>query len=68
VDKIFSHPPFLASSDFHLFPALKKHLSEKNFDSDDKVKTEVKSWFRFKDTFFILTLVLKNWCHLTTNA
>jgi len=42
------HPPYspdLASSDFHLFLHLKKHLAGKKFDDDDEVHEEVMTWF-----------------------
>ena len=47
---ILDHPPYspdLASSDFHLFLHLKKHLAGKKFDDDDdEVQEEVMTWFK----------------------
>jgi len=45
---ILDHPPYspdLASSDFHLFLRLKKHLAGKMFDEDDEVQEEI-TWFK----------------------
>ena len=41
------HPPYspdLASSDYHLFPGLKKHLKGRNFSSDAKVIVAAEIW------------------------
>jgi len=50
------HPPFspeLASSDFHLFLHLKKHLAGKKFDDDDdEVQEEVVKWFKWQTADF----------------
>jgi histone-lysine N-methyltransferase SETMAR len=43
-----SHPPYspdLASSDFYLFPKLKKNLANKTLSSNEKVVKEVKNTF-----------------------
>jgi hypothetical protein len=40
------HSPDLAPSDFHLCPALKDHLSDHKFASDDDVKTAVMRWLK----------------------
>jgi len=40
------HSPDFASSDFHLFLHLKKHLAWKKFDDDDEVQEEVMMWFK----------------------
>ncbi|UYV82271.1 hypothetical protein LAZ67_21001522 [Cordylochernes scorpioides] len=51
--EIFTHPPYspdLASSDFHLFPALKLHLGGKHFANDDEVQAEANHWLRRQDT------------------
>ncbi|GFG28321.1 hypothetical protein Cfor_01703 [Coptotermes formosanus] len=43
----FEHPtysPDLASSDFHLFPALKECLGGRRFKNDEDVKDAVKGW------------------------
>jgi hypothetical protein len=42
----------LAPSDFHLFPALKDHLSGHRFASDDGVKTAVMRWLKSQGTEF----------------
>lgn len=58
--EIISHIPYssdLALCDFHLFPALKKHLSGKSFDNE--IKGEVKPDSDSQTCFFI-TLVFKN--------
>ena len=38
------YSPDLAPSDYFLFPALKRHLSETRFTSDDAVKTAAEKW------------------------
>ncbi|UYV70662.1 hypothetical protein LAZ67_8000195 [Cordylochernes scorpioides] len=46
---IFGHPPYspdLAPSDYHMFPALKKHLGGQKFASDNEVKEEVDKWLK----------------------
>ena len=46
---ILDNPPYspdLASSDFHLFLHLKKHLAGKKFDDGDEVQEEVLRWFK----------------------
>ena len=46
---ILDHLPYspdLASSDFHLFLQLKKHLNGKKFNYDDEVQEEVMTWFK----------------------
>ncbi|UYV75322.1 hypothetical protein LAZ67_12003488 [Cordylochernes scorpioides] len=46
---IFGHPPYspdLAPSDYHMFPALKKHFGGQKFASDDEVKEEVDKWLK----------------------
>ncbi|UYV62003.1 hypothetical protein LAZ67_1007460 [Cordylochernes scorpioides] len=51
--EFFTHPPYspeLASSDFHLFPALKLYLGGKHFANDDEVQAEVNYWLRRQDT------------------
>ena len=45
---ILEYPPYspeLASSDFHLFLHLKKHLAGKKFDDDVEVQEEVMTRF-----------------------
>jgi histone-lysine N-methyltransferase SETMAR len=52
---MLEHPPWrpdLAPSDFHLFPALKDHLSGHKLASDDDVKTAVASWSKSQGTEF----------------
>ena len=41
-----SYSSDLASSDFHLFLHLKKHLAGKKFDDDDEVQEEVMTRFK----------------------
>jgi histone-lysine N-methyltransferase SETMAR len=51
---ILEHPPYspdLAPSDFHLFPALKDHLSGQRF-AKDGVKAAVTRWLKSQDTEF----------------
>ncbi|UYV65434.1 hypothetical protein LAZ67_3004375 [Cordylochernes scorpioides] len=51
--EIFTHPPYsqdLASSDFHLFPALKLLLGGNHFANDDEVQAEANHWLRRQDT------------------
>ena len=41
------HPPYspnLAPSDYHLFPALKKHLKGRHFSSDAEVIAAAETW------------------------
>jgi len=40
------YSPDLATSDFHLFLHLKKHLTGKKFDDDDEVQEEDMTWFK----------------------
>ena len=45
--EVWNHPPYspdLAPSDYFLFPALKRNLSETQFTSDDAVKTAAEKW------------------------
>ncbi len=47
--EVFMHPtnsPNLAPSDYHLFPALKKFLGEKQFANDEEVKTIICQWMK----------------------
>jgi histone-lysine N-methyltransferase SETMAR len=49
------HPPYspyLASSDFHLFPKMKKHLRGQLFHSNEDVQNEARKWLRAQDAFF----------------
>uniref|UniRef100_A0A182WG77 Uncharacterized protein n=1 Tax=Anopheles minimus TaxID=112268 RepID=A0A182WG77_9DIPT len=41
--------PDVAPSDYHMFPALKKHLGGKKFESDAEVQKEVNTWLREAD-------------------
>jgi len=46
---IFGHPPYspdLAPSDYHMFPALKKHLGRQKFASDEEVVEAVDKWLK----------------------
>ena len=57
-----TYPPDLASSDFFLFPNLKKDIRGRHFRSDEEVVTAVEEWVNGKDPdFFIL-----GWWHLNT--
>ena len=50
-----SHPPYspdLASSDFHLFGALKENLKGRHFSSDEEVKTAVRKWLKTQPVKF----------------
>jgi hypothetical protein len=50
---ILEHPPYrpdLAPSDFHLFPALKDHLSGHRLASDGDVKIAGASWSKLQGT------------------
>lgn len=50
--EIIDHPPYspdVAPSDYHMFPALKKHLGGKKFDSDAEVQKEVNTWLHEAD-------------------
>ena len=52
---IIDHPPYspdLAPSDFHLFPALKEHLSGQRFSTDDDIKSAVTKWLNAQGTDF----------------
>lgn len=44
------YSPDLAPSDFHLFPALKDHLADHKFASEDNVKTVVTRWLKSQST------------------
>ena len=49
MQKWTDYPPYspnLASSDFHLFLHLKKHLAGKKVDDDDEVQEKVMTWFK----------------------
>jgi transposase len=53
--EILPHPPYspdLASSDFYLFPKMKKHLRAQRCHSNEAVQNEVKKWLRVQDVFF----------------
>jgi histone-lysine N-methyltransferase SETMAR len=55
--EILPHPPHspdLASSNFHLFPKMKKHLRGQRFHSNEDVQNEVKEWLRAQNAFFFL--------------
>lgn len=50
--EIIDHPPYspdVAPSDYHMFPALKKHLGGKKFHTDAEVQKEVNTWLRKAD-------------------
>jgi hypothetical protein len=47
--EVLEHPPYstnLAPSDFHLFGALKCHLSAEHFPDNEAVGRKVTAWFR----------------------
>jgi histone-lysine N-methyltransferase SETMAR len=53
--EVLEHPPYspdLATSDFHLFGPLKKHLGGRRFATDSKVQQAVISWLQVLDTDF----------------
>ena len=53
--ELIPHPaylPDLASSDFFLFPNLKKDICGLHFQSDEEVVTAVKEWVNGKDPDF----------------
>ena len=53
--KLVDHPPYspdLASSDYHLFPSLKKAIRGKHFGIDDELITAVEEWFSATATAF----------------
>jgi len=46
---VINHPPYspdVAPSNFHVFPALKKHPGGKKFSSDKEVQEEIVSYLR----------------------
>jgi len=52
------HPPYsldLASSDYHLFPGLKKQLNGRQFSSDAGVIAAVKTWLDGQASEFFLS-------------
>jgi len=46
------YSPYLAPSDFHLFPKLKEHLKGQHFGCDEEVKSAVRKWFQKQNTNF----------------
>jgi histone-lysine N-methyltransferase SETMAR len=53
--EVLDHPPYspdLASSDFHLFGPLQKHLGGRRFATDGEVQQAVMSWYQALDTDF----------------
>ncbi|KAL4121904.1 hypothetical protein QTP88_014324 [Uroleucon formosanum] len=60
--QVIPHPPYspdLAPCDFFLFPKLKEHLKGTKFNSDEKVKAEVKRWFNAQPEEFYLNGISK---------
>ena len=60
--QIIPHPPYsldLAPCDFFLFSKLKEHFKGKQFNSDEKVKAEVKRWFNAQAEEFYLGGIFK---------
>jgi len=59
---ILKHLPYrpdLALSDFHLFPALKDHLSGHILVSDDDMKTAVTRWLKLQGAEFYESQIKK---------
>ena len=55
--EVLSHPPYspyLAPSDFHFFPHLKRELKGTHFTSDDEVKQAVTSWIKERTPEFFI--------------
>jgi [histone H3]-lysine36 N-dimethyltransferase SETMAR len=60
--QVIPHPPYrpnLAPCDFFLFPKLKEHLKGTKFNSDEKIKAEVKQWFNAQPKEFYLNGISK---------
>jgi len=60
--QVIPHPPYspdLAPCDFFLFPKLKEHLKGTKFNSNEKVKAEVKRWFNAQPGKFYLNGISK---------
>jgi len=56
--EVFDHPPYspdLAPSDYHLFVHLKKWLASQSFEADDRLKTDVTTWFKSLVAEFFVT-------------
>ncbi|GBM10033.1 Histone-lysine N-methyltransferase SETMAR [Araneus ventricosus] len=52
---VFQHPPYspeLATSDFHLFTAMKKWLGGQHFADDEKLKNAVTHWLKSQAAAF----------------
>ncbi|GFN91834.1 transposase [Plakobranchus ocellatus] len=47
-----AHSPDLASSDFHLFGPLKRHLGGMAFETEDNLISELRNWFDNLDVDF----------------
>ncbi|GFU00094.1 histone-lysine N-methyltransferase SETMAR [Trichonephila clavipes] len=54
-----SYSPDFALSDFHVFPALKKNLIRRSFESNAEIKQAVKGFFRMQSPEFFLEEFLK---------
>jgi len=63
---LLSHPPYspdLASSDFFLFPNMKKWLGGKRFSSNKEVIAETEAYFKeFEKSYFLNSLKLLEYC------
>ena len=56
--ELIDHPPYgpyLAPSDYFLFPNMKKHLAEKQYRTDDAVISAVEDFFKNRDESFYTT-------------
>jgi len=60
--KEMCHPPYshyLAPSDYHLFPNLKKHFHRQRFSIDNELKYATEEWLKGQSELFYL-LAFKN--------
>ena len=64
---VLSHPPYspdLAPTDYHLFRSLADHLTEKRFENEDHLKSELTNFFSSKPSQFYESGILslpKRW-------
>lgn len=65
--EVLPHPPYspdLAPSDYHLFLNLQNYLKGKQFDSEDRLKSEVSSFFDRQDENFFdkgISALVERW-------
>jgi len=60
--EVFDHPPYspdLEPSDYHLFMHLKKWLASQSYEEDDRLKTDVTTWFKSLAADFFDTEIRK---------